>query len=186
MAFAFNGSQMYVVDAKFTKTGDWVSENNAERIVVSFGELRSGDARTATVNFHVNGWMVDDTVLSMRASYKWSDGDDGGSGQSNWAPILVGSGNSSAAWLWLKVDPVNGPVGTTHRFFTDRFAPGEGIITWLNTPSGARQLTLRGQADSMGRVWLDFRSTGLRPGSYSLVLYGARSNLTAVATFNVQ
>jgi hypothetical protein len=37
-----------------------------------------------------------------------------------------------------------------------------------------------------GRVWLDFSSTGLPPGNYSLVVYGARSNLTGVGGFVVQ
>lgn len=73
-----------------------------------------------------------------------------------------------------------------HRFFTDRFIPGEGIIPWLNTPSGVKPLDVRATADSYGRVRLDLASTGLAPGNYGLVLYGARSNLTAVAGFTVQ
>jgi hypothetical protein len=80
---------------------------------------------------------------------------------------------------------VGGYAGTTHHFFSDRFIPGEGIITWLNTPDGVEALELRGQADLMGRVWIDFESNWRRSGAYSLVLYGARSNLTGVATFYV-
>ena len=66
-----------------------------------------------------------------------------------------------------------------------RFIPGEGIYTWLNTPDGVKGLELRGVADQLGRVWLDFPSTGLRPGTYQIVAYGARSNLTGVATFYI-
>ena len=46
-------------------------------------------------------------------------------------------------------------------------------------------LTLRGQADLLGGFKLDWRSTTLRPGTYSMVLYGARSNMVAIATFYV-
>lgn len=86
----------------------------------------------------------------------------------------------------MAVDPVRGPVGTTHRFFTDRFIPEEGIVTWLNTPTGVKSLDLRTTADENGRAWLNFSSRGRAPGTYQLVVYGARSNVTAVGTFIVQ
>ena len=104
---------------------------------------------------------------------------------SNWAPVVTGAGNESAPWVPLLVDPIGAYAGTTHHFYTDRFIPSEGIYTWLNTPYGVEPLELRGTADLLGRVWLDFSSMGLRPGTYQLVSYGARSNLTGVATFYV-
>ena len=52
--------------------------------------------------------------------------------------------------------------------------------------SGVRALDLRGVVDSQGVIILDFSSTGLRRGNYQLVLYGARSQLTGVASFTVQ
>ena len=88
--------------------------------------------------------------------------------------------------LGLSVEPFAGSAGTTHHFFSDRFIPGEGVVTWLNTPDGVEPLELRGIADPMGRIWLDLKSSGLPPASYQIVLYGARSNLTGVASFNVQ
>jgi hypothetical protein len=177
--------QLVVIDSLFSDPGDWVSEVADDHLDVSFGPLEEGEYRTAVIIFHVNATLPDQAVISMRASYTWSDRRDGGDWKSNWAPVLVGAGNESAPWVWLTVDPLGGWPGTTHHFYTDRYIPGEGIYTWLNTPDGVRALELRGIADSMGRVWLDFQSAGLRPGTYQLVLYGARSNLTAVATFYV-
>jgi hypothetical protein len=182
----YDKNQIVVTGSKFENSGDWVSELKDDHVTVTFGPLKAGKARAATLYFHVNGTLFENTVISERASFSWSGEGGHGGGTSNWAPLLVGSSNDSAPWVWTTVDPVSGLAGTTHHFFSDRFIPGEGIITWINTPDGVEPLDLRGQADLMGRVWIDFKSNFRRAGTYSLVLYGARSNLTGVATFYVQ
>lgn len=181
----YNAQQMAVTHSSFTKAGDWVSEKTNDRVTVTFGPIASGEYRTATIFFKVASTLVDNTVLSMRAPANWIDAGPGGDLRSNWAPVLASPGNASAAWVWMTVDMLGGYPGTTHRFFSDRFIPGEGIITWLNTPKGVQALDLRGTADTMGRISMDFRSTGLQRGTYSMVFYGARSNLTGVTTFYV-
>lgn len=182
----YNRNLLGVIGSRFNDSHDWVSSITDEKVEVTFGPVESDEYRTATIYFRVSDSQPDLTVISMRAGYSWDDARDGGTWQSNWAPVLIGAGNASATWVWLAVDPLSGASGTTFHFFTDRYIPGEGIITWLNTPTGVKPLDLRGVADPMGRVWLDFSSSGLQPGSYQLVLYGARSNLTAVATFTVR
>jgi len=182
----YDKNKLSVVGSKLNGPKDWVSELKSDHVTVTLGPLKSGKSRTATLYFRVNGSLADNTVLSVRATYEWSDERHGSGGSTNWAPVLVGGGNDSAPWVWTVVDPVAGVAGTRHHFFSDRFIPGEGIVTWLNTPDGVKSLELRGEADPMGRIWLDFVSSGRRPGSYSLVLYGARSNLTGVATFEVR
>lgn len=185
----YNQNQFTLVNARFKSgSGDWVSSTKNNQITITFGRLKKGERRTGTIYLQVKDNLPNDTVISMRAKFDWSDGRSGGKGSSNWAPVLVGSSNDTSAnqWVWLSVDPVRGRVGTTHRFFTDRFIPNEGIITWLNTPNGVKPLDLRATADSDGRVWLNFSSSGRTPGTYQLVVYGARSNLTAVGTFIVQ
>jgi hypothetical protein len=181
----YRRAQLVVIDSRFSDPRDWVSALTDDHLDVTFGPLAAGEQRTGTIVFRVGERLPDRTVISMRASYAWSDARDGGAWRSNWAPVLLGSGNESAPWVWLAVDPLGGFVGTTYHFFTDRFIPSEQISTWLNTPDGVKPLDVRGVADPMGRVWIDFRSSELRPGSYQLVLYGGRSNLTAVATFIV-
>jgi hypothetical protein len=151
-------------------------------VTVTFSSVRPNQKRTGTLYFRVNDWLADNTVINMRASYRWGADE---SGTTNWAPVLVGPGNANASWVWMSVDPTAAWPGATHNFFSDRFVPGEGVVTWLNTPSGVKALDLRTTADSFGRARIDFKSTGLRPGTYSFVLYGARSNLTALATFYV-
>jgi len=182
----YDKRQLTVTGSKFNDSADWVSELKDDHVTVTFGSLKSGRSRVATIYFRVNRVLPDNTVLTMRASYTWSDERHDGHGSSNWAPVLVGGGNDSAPWVWVQVDPFAGRAGTTHHFFSDRFIPGEGVVTWLNTPDGVKPLDLRGIADPMGRIWFDLKSTGLRPASYQIVLYGARSNLTGVVSFNVQ
>lgn len=181
----FDSRQLQVTDFRRKRAGDWVSKLSDNQVTVTFGEVRSGEATSATIVFRVGAALAADTVLSVRGAHAWSDNAGGGSGLSNWAPVLVGGGNDSAPWVWTIVTPLSGGAGTSHRFFSDRFIPEEGIITWLNTPSGVKGLDLRGQADAMGRVYLDFKSSGLKAGTYQMVLYGARSGLTGVATFYV-
>jgi hypothetical protein len=182
----YDKRQLTVTSAKFDDPADWVSELKDDHVTVTFGRLRPDRSRAATIFFRVNRTLPDNTVLTMRASYTWTGERHDGHGSTNWAPVLIGEGNDSAPWVWVQVDPFAGRAGTTHHFFSDRFIPGEGVVTWLNTPDGVKPLDLRGIADPMGRIWLDLKSTGLRPASYQIVLYGARSNLTGVASFNVQ
>jgi hypothetical protein len=167
--------------------GDWVSRVTDQNVEVTFGAIEGQGQRTGRLMFEVASSLRNDTILDMRASYTWWDSaDDYGPYRSNWMPVLVGNGPATAPWVWTQVTPQAGAAGTTHTFLSNRFTPGEGIITWLNTPSGVRALDLRGVADGQGVVSLTFSSSSLSPGTYQLVLYGARSKLTGVATFTVR
>ncbi len=182
----YRSDQMVVIGSQFSDNRDWVSEVTDSRVVVRFGPVAPGAERSATLFFRVNAFLPDNTVLSVRADYAWDDGRGGGEWRSNWAPVLVGGGNDNADWVWVTADRLSGPAGTTFTFFSDRFIPGEGVHLWLNTPTGVAPLDRREIADLFGRVWVDFSSAGLAPGSYQIVLYGARSQLTGVQTFIVQ
>lgn len=187
VTFPYHRQQFVLMNCRLDHDkGDWVSAVTQNSITVTFGALEAGQRRNGTLYVRVLDHLADNTVISVRANYRWSDRRDGGAGASNWAPILVGSGDATSPWVWLAVEPVRGPVGTTHRFFTDRFLPEEGIVTWLNTPAGVRALPMQAIADRDGRVWLQYSSRDLPPGTYQLVVYGARSNLTAVGTFIVE
>jgi hypothetical protein len=182
----YNRQQTTLVGTQFVVgSGDWVSNIGTDSITVNFGPLAPGAKRTGKLNYRVATTLANDTVISVRAAASWSDDRAGGNGATNWAPVLVGAGTANSAYVWMAVSPATGKAGTMHQFFTDRFIPGEGVIAWLNTPSGVKPLDLRGTADTYGRVSLSFSSVGLAAGNYSLVAYGARSNLTAVTGFTV-
>jgi hypothetical protein len=167
--------------------GDWVSRVTDREVEVTFGLVDGKAGRTGLLVFEVATTPGDGTILDVRPSYTWWDSvDDEGPYQTNWPPVIVGDGPATAPWVATGVTPTVGGVGTIHTFDSNRFMPSEGIVTWLNTPSGVRALDLRGVVDSQGAIVLKFSSTGLAPGNYQLVLYGARSQLTGVASFTVR
>ncbi len=163
--------------------GDWVSALDPQSFTVSFGPLRSGERRNGVIVLRVNGSLAHATMINMRADVRHDDG----ANQSNWAPVLVGSGASDSTYAWVAVDPTTGPLGTRYNFMSNRFIPGETVTTWLNMPGGSvSPLDLRGTANSNGSVWLSLTNNSLRPGTYQLVLYGNRSGITGVASFTVR
>jgi hypothetical protein len=167
--------------------GDWVSRVTDREVEVTFGPVDGNAGRTGLLVFEVGATPGNGTILDIRPSYTWwDDNDNQGPYRTNWPPVIVGDGPATAPWVSTGVTPTEGVAGTKHIFLSNRFAPGEGIITWLNTPSGVRALDLRGVADSQGAVGLTFSSGGLSSGNYQMVLYGARSRLTGVASFTVR
>lgn len=166
--------------------GDWVSELRPDAVVVTFGELGAKKMRTGWVYFRVASYLADNTVLSMRPTFQWSDARGTTSRTSNWAPVLVGGGNDSGAYVWTIVQPVTGLPNELRTFYSNRFAPGEVVTTWLNTPTGVMELDIHETVDQQGQVWVEYRPSRLAPASYQLVIYGNRSRLVGVATFIVQ
>jgi hypothetical protein len=165
---------------------DWVSDIEDRYVEISFGELDGKRSRTGTIYFRVKSNVADNSVIDGRASVSWEDSDSGGSMTTNWAPVLVGGGNEHSDWAWLQVTPESGSAGTTFRFFTDRFIPGEEVVFWLNTPDGVKALDLREDADRYGRVWADIGTRNYKPGWYSLVARGMRSEVEAVRAFQIR
>jgi hypothetical protein len=186
--FPYNRTQVALVSSSLdSKAGDWVSAIDQNSFTVTFGPLGPGKSRTGKIVVKVGGALPHGTLLDVRASYSWRDGADGGQQRSNWAPVLVGSGPSDAPYVWVQATPDRGPAGTPHRFYSNRFLPGEPVSTWLNMPDrSVRALSLRGSADGNGALTLTYASAGLPRGTYQIVLYGLRSGLTGVATFIVQ
>jgi len=172
--------------ATFTPgSGDYVSRVEGDAVVTRFEVLAPGKSRIATLTYRTSSFLANDAVVNLRAAYSWKDERSGGCGAANWTPVLVGAGDADSPYLWMARSPSSGRPGTDFQFFSDRFLPGEGVYVWLNTPWGVRPTELQSIADGDGRVWLGLSSAGLAPGNYSLVVYGARSTLTAVAGFTV-
>jgi len=183
----YNRNHILPVASRFDRSaGDWVSELTPTQLTVTFGRLGGGKMRSGFIDFKVNNSLSTNTVIETRATFRWSDEDRGGNGRSNWAPVLVGGGNDTAPFVWLIVEPVQGSAKETRTFFSDRFVPGEQVVTWLNTPRGVKPLDVAAAADPSGRVWLTYRPSDLTPGTYQIVAHGARSRLTGVVSFVVQ
>ncbi|MCS6841326.1 MAG: hypothetical protein NZ699_08815 [Roseiflexus sp.] len=183
----YNRNHILPIASRFDRgAGDWVSELTPTQLTVTFGRLGGSKMRSGFIDFRVNTSLATNTVIETRSTFRWSDEDRGGSGRSNWAPVLVGGGNDTTPFVWLIVEPVRGATSATRTFFSDRFVPGENVVTWLNTPRGVRPLDVAATADPSGRVWLTYRPSDLTQGTYQIVAHGTRSRLTGVASFVVQ
>lgn len=181
----YDNRQVNVIDSRFEGAGDFVSELTENRVVVTFGAFRPDERRNATLLMRVNADLPDDAVISIRASFAWDDARDDGQGRSNWAPVLVGGFNNSSPFVFLEIVPERGPAGIGFSVYTDRFIPGEQIAVWLSGPGGLTLLDIERNADSLGRVGFTLSSAGLAPATYELILFGARSRLSAVNEFSV-
>lgn len=185
----YRRDQYTLLDGQFNRAkGDWVSNVGDKTITITFGSLAPNTERSGKLIFRAAGNLANDTVLDFRATYGWDDAGDGASERkSNWQPLLVGAGNASAPWVWTAISPSSGPASTIFRVDSNRFLPGETVVTWLNLPGGAvRGLELRGSANALGAVELYFQDTRLPAGNYQIVLYGQRSGLTGVASFSIR
>ena len=182
----FDGGQLTPIGSRLDRgAGDWVSDVRSNAIVVSFGELDNKEQRSGFITFRVGAALLDNTVLSVRPAYRWSDARGTHDRSGNWAPVLVGGGNDTGTYVWTIVQPADGRPGELRTFYSNRFAPGETVTAWLNTPSGVVSLSITETADEQGQVWLDYRPSRLAPGSYQMVVHGNKSRLTGVATFTV-
>jgi hypothetical protein len=165
--------------------GDWVSAVTSNQVTITFGRVDTGKHRSGFVTFKVARDAVNNTVISMRPAYEFSDAHGTRERIANWAPVLVGGGNDTAAYVWLIVNPAAGNSGMLRSFYSNRFAPGERVSAWLNTPNGVLALNRSTTADAQGQVWFDYRPQMLARGTYQMVLYGNQSRLTGVVTFVV-
>lgn len=182
----YDYNKLRVTNASFSNKNDWVSAVKREYVEITLGGLDRGKSRTSKLYFRVNSDLPNNTVLDMRAWARWDDDNDGGERPSNWMPVLVGNGPVDSKYAWFRVEPDSARAGTTFRFYTDRFIPGEKVTFWLNTPDGVKGLDRDRNADNLGRVWLDLKSNGFRTGYYSLVAHGKRSGIRAVRSFEVR
>lgn len=181
----YRRDQFTLLEGRFdAKAGDWVSEVGERSITITFGKLRPGAARSGKLYFRAANNLANDTILDIRATARFN-GDGGRDVRSNWAPLLVGGGNASAPWVWTAISPNSGNAATTFRVQSNRFIPGEEVVTWLNTPGGVKPLSLKGSADALGGITLSFSDRTLAPGNYQIVLYGRQSDLTGVASFTI-
>jgi len=180
--------QYTLVDAQLDRSrGDWVTNRDGNTIDITFGRLAPNTERTGRLIFRAASTLANDTVLDMRATYGWDDSASGGRNmRSNWQPLLVGAGNASAPWVWTTIGPNSGPATAVFRVQSNRFTPGETVVTWLNTPRGVQELDLSDTADGLGVVDMYFQDTRLPRGDYQIVLHGLRSGLTGIASFSIR
>lgn len=188
IAIPLDSRVVSLANSRFEERGDWVSSSAPDRVVVTFGVVKSSRARSAQISLRVSPDAAPDAVVALRGSYTWSRpyGKAGGSGVTNWSPVLVGATAEDSAYVWVGATPAVGVAADRYRFFSDRFMPGEVVNAWVNTQDGVRPLDGQLLALSDGSVRVDIAGSELGPGAYSMVFYGNTSGLTGVVGFIVR
>jgi hypothetical protein len=182
-----HANQVQVLGTTFSRSSVWVSDISADSVTVSTGSLSAGgDTASATLSIKVLTTATVGADIDCQADFTWSDEVSGGSGRTNACRVTVSSGSSSIPFFALDVNPFNGPVGTTHQFSGDFFTPNEPVAFWYDTPAGTSVEVGRETANASGVVTTSLTTTGLPPGTYTMVAHGIWSNITAVGVFRVE
>jgi hypothetical protein len=126
--------------------------------------------------------LANGTSLGQRLTYHWSDDAGGGDGSSNLPMLAVGESDTSQPLYPLAVTP----GGDKLTFSGTIFKPGEPVALWYDAPNGKSVAAAQLFAQPDGSISLKFASAGLAPGYYSMVTHGARTEFTAVASFQIQ
>jgi hypothetical protein len=183
ISMPFDPSEVRVLDAQFSRAGAWVSKLENNRLELQTGPVGAGgDAVTATVRFVILAAIADGTSLAEQLTFSWSDEEQGGSGASNRALLVVAGGDGDQA-----IYPLALAIGGTARYsFSGAvFAPGEPVSFWYNTPTGRAVEVGMIAADANGVASADLESGGLAGGAYSMVAHGNWTGFTAVAAFQI-
>jgi hypothetical protein len=189
----YDQSKFTLVDAQFENDKDFVEAISDSRIQVYFGSLGEDASRFATLYVYVADYLPTDTVIEMWGDYDWEDrnGNYDLEERTNAVPVLVGDYNQTSEYVWMIVDQPQAPAGTTFRFFSDRFIPGEKVRAYVQHPSQAGRPQERGvqvyaaDADPTGRIHVHLDSSGMAPGTYQMLLRGEYSELEGVVSFTV-
>lgn len=184
----YDSSQLTIVGTAFEGEDDWLSELSPVHALVVFPDLAGGQSRTATLYARVANDLPPGTVITTWPSYSWSESDTQKDARSsNAAPVVVGATNELSPYVWMNVWPSSGPPGTTFGFFSDRLFPFEDVEATLIIPgTGPVDTGISSTVNGEGRVWLEYASSDLPPGSYEFEVRGLFSNLTARTTFVIE
>ncbi|MCS6883464.1 MAG: hypothetical protein RMK84_14770 [Oscillochloridaceae bacterium] len=110
-----------------------------------------------------------------------------GEGKGNLPILTTGAGVDTRDVYTLAVSPgESGAAGSKFTFASNIFAGNEPVSAWYNLPDASVRAVGDFRADADGKLSVTFTAPGtLAPGTYSMVLYGQRTELTAVARFTI-
>jgi len=181
----FYPSRLLIFTDTALADGDGRVSFDDEQVTVRVVNVAPGETRRGRINFFVRGNAREGDLIGLFATFPCP----AGTCRSNFAEVQVvrneSEGGVSGGLFNLTVSPDQGPPGTAHTFTGNFYAPGEEVVTWLNTTSGTESLPITTTADGEGRIRIVFGSGALAPGYYSLVAHGRQSSVEGVGAFIV-
>lgn len=189
----FDSAAFNLLDVQFSGAPAWVTKIEATAFEIRTDRLNSnGGATIATVHFVRLPGASKNATLTERLAYTWQDDVKGGSGYSN---LPVGAAAAQPFYTLT-----HRQTGGGHFFSSNVFVPGEPVVFWYHTPSGIivpaevkkgqivdAATTGEGEqgadyalADADGALDLQFETSDLAAGQYTMVARGEISGFTAV------
>lgn len=203
----FDPAVVQLQGVQFNRASAWVTKTMPNGFEASLGKLGSdGDSITLTASFVALQAFSPNNPLQAQLNTSWRD--SSGSHSSTLTTVLDEASGQTAIPLAATSD---GAVNLTSAAFN----PGEAVTFWYNKPDGTAatlylhdgKLVTSAQhkehlgtstrstnvdnassllAGAQGQIAIPFSTSGLTPGSYSIVARGARSSITVVTPFIIQ
>jgi uncharacterized membrane protein len=178
---------------KFSHPKAWVVEVLATSVKIRLPDLETDEFVTGSIYFRpkTDPQPASGAKVSTRFTAYYDDATGTGwKRYSNAVNFSFTSGNnvSSGGVQWLGPTNQSGPAGSKLTYTAEFFAPDERVTGWLTKPDG-KSLELtgpdRGRASAKGVFSLTVDTAGLLPGTYSLTIYGNKSQATGNASLVV-
>lgn len=183
----FDPTQIQVIDTTMHLPTTWLSARGTDWVTVNTGVIPpQTTSLVATLRFTVQKGVRVGTSLVKRATFAWNDHGGGGYGTSNLPIVSVAAKRDQRALYAMQAEPSVGTAGTTFAFSSGLLAPKEPVGIWYNDPSGTPVAHATYYADEEGVLKVNFITTGLRPGTYTMVFYGHVSGFTILAPFTIK
>ena len=176
----------------FTGTNTpWVTQVFTNSFTANLGNFDGHGSQVVTVTIRVSVKTGTAVGTNITTRVTLNAGWEGGPALpfiSNSVSYSVGSSvqsdNSQDA-----IQSISASVNTTTKVVTvtgSIYIPNERLSAWINTPSGVKGIgAVVAQTDLNGNITYTYDVSGLPVGSYSIVLFGARSQVQGVASFTL-
>lgn len=174
---------MQVLTVRFDDKASWVSAISEDAITMMFGKVASNGSKRAWVVFRIKDDAPSGTITA-RAEARWSGGGDIRV-RSDDTAFYVGTA-APISGPAANVTPASGSAGTLLTFAAQRLYPEETLFTWVNAPDGKVLVTdLTGRTAKDGSAQLRYKTDGLAPGDYTMVIFSQVSKVTLVVPFRI-
>jgi hypothetical protein len=181
-----------VLDFRSPDSRIYVDYVDATAVSVRFQDLGIGAATHAEIIARVRPGAAAGTLITSQATGFWDDTRIHRTRQSNTVTIKVGpteNADTHGLRQSLQVTPA-GPVaaGTALSFRGAFFCQEEAISFWLNLPDDTVAVPgiALGRSDMAGVMVKELDTTGLAPGTYTLIAHGWCSTVEGIGTFTIR
>jgi hypothetical protein len=176
---------------RFTNPNIYVSEITTNSVKISIPPIENGKEMTGTVVFRPKLGITTETKIFTR--FKLGYDDPAGAGrqrQSNGVTFMLSSSGanlnvSNGNVQLFSPNNVSVKAGEKQTFAANFFIPGEALDIWITKADGTSISLGGGRADEEGNYSLVLDTTGLAPGSYSISIFGQRSEVTGSGVLTI-